>query len=80
MVAAVDAALRAGDAAGALAAADAHERSFPNGALAEEREGGRAIARCMTGSRASADAFLAAHPRSTMRGRILAACGAKGPR
>ena len=77
MVARIDDALRSADPARALALADEHAKKFPNGVLVEEREGGRAIARCMNGSRSSADAFLAAHPRSPMRGRILAACGTK---
>lgn len=75
MVAAMDDALRAGDGARALALADEHAKKFPSGVLVEEREGGRAVARCMNGSRASADSFLAAHPKSPMRGRIVAACG-----
>ena len=77
MVAQIDEALRSSDTARALAHADEHAKKFPNGVLVEEREGGRAIARCMAGSRSSADAFLAAHPRSPMRVRILAACGTK---
>ena len=77
LVARIDAALRDGDAALALRLADEHARTFPSGVLVEEREGGRAIARCMSGSRGSGDAFLAAHPRSPMRGRIVAACGTK---
>lgn len=79
LVARIDAALRDGDAARALGLAEEHVRKFPHGMLVEEREGGRAIARCMSGSRSSADAFLAAHPRSPMRGRIVAACGTKEP-
>jgi hypothetical protein len=78
LVARIDAALRDGDASLALRLADEHARTFPDGVLVEEREGGRAIARCMSGSRGSGDAFLAAHPRSPMRGRIVAACGTKG--
>ena len=77
LVASIDAALRAGDSASALRLADEHAKKYPNGVLVEEREGGRAIARCMSGSRSSADAFLAAHPRSPMRARIVAACGEK---
>lgn len=77
LVASIDAALRAGDATTALRLADEHAKKYPNGVLVEEREGGRAVARCMSGSRASADAFLAAHPRSPMRARIVAACGEK---
>lgn len=77
LVARIDGALRDGDAAAALRLADEHATRFPTGVLVEEREGGRAIARCMSGSRASGDAFLAAHARSPMRGRIVAACGTK---
>ncbi len=77
LVGRIDAALRDRDAARALRLADEHAQQYPHGVLVEEREGGRAIARCMSGSRASADAFLAAHPRSPMRGRIVAACGTK---
>ena len=77
LVASIDAALRAGDSATALRVADEHAKKYPNGVLVEEREGGRSIARCMSGSRSSADAFLAAHPRSPMRARIVAACGEK---
>jgi hypothetical protein len=76
LVAAIDAALRAGDVAGASRLADDHQRRFPAGLLVEEREGARVIARCTTSASAgAADAFLRAHPRSPMRSRILAACG-----
>jgi hypothetical protein len=76
LVGALDAALRSGDGPRALSLADEHARRFPHGSLADEREAGRVLARCMTGARAAsgADAFLAAHPRSPMRGRILATC------
>lgn len=73
---AMERALRGGDARRAAALASEHEQKFPRGTLAEEREGGRVLARCLIGARSkdAADAFLAAHPRSPMRGRILAAC------
>ena len=53
-----------------------HERRFPRGTLAQERDGARVVARCMSGAKSSsgAEAFLAAHPRSPMRARIVAAC------
>jgi rhodanese-related sulfurtransferase len=81
LVGAIDAALRGGDGAGALGLAAEHERRFPHGALAQEREGARVVARCMSGQRsaAAASSFLAAHPRSPMRARIGAACGTEGP-
>jgi hypothetical protein len=75
LVAEIDAALRSGDAARATQLAADHERKFPHGLLVEEREGARVIAHCMSGSRSRATAFLAAHPRSPMRARIVAACG-----
>jgi hypothetical protein len=72
----LDAALRSGDGMRALRLTDEHARRFPHGTLADERDGGRVLARCMSGSGASgADAFLAAHPRSPMRARIVSACG-----
>ena len=73
---AMERALRGGDARRAAALASEHEQKFPRGTLSEEREGGRVLARCLIGARSkdAADAFLAAHPRSPMRGRILAAC------
>lgn len=80
IVAAIDDALRANDTTRALRLADEHAQKFPNGVLVEEREGARAIARCMKGSHASADVFLAAHPRSPMRARIVSACGRKSER
>jgi hypothetical protein len=77
---AIDAALRAGDSAGALRLASDHQRRFPRGVLTEEREGARVVAQCMSGARspAAAASFLSAHPRSPMRARIVAACGTEG--
>lgn len=76
LVGAIDTALRNGDAGDALRLAAEHERRFPRGVLAQEREGARVVARCMNGAKSSsgAAAFLAAHPRTPMRARIVAAC------
>lgn len=76
LVGEIDTALRSGDSATALRLSAEHERRFPRGVLSEEREGARVVARCMSGATATsgATAFLAAHPRSPMRARILAAC------
>lgn len=56
-----------------------HEREFPNGALAEEREGLRVIERCLSrqsplGATLALD-FVASHPRSPLRDRVRRACG-----
>ncbi len=76
LVSRMNAELRAGHHATAAKLAAEHERRFPNGLLAEEREGARVLARCATAGRegSGAEAFLAAHPRSPMRERILATC------
>lgn len=56
-----------------------HEREFPNGVLAEEREGLRIIERCTTLqsplSATLAFDFIARHPRSPLRERIERLCG-----
>jgi hypothetical protein len=77
LVGEIDDALRSGDGGGALRLAAEHERRFPRGVLTQEREGARVVARCMNGAKGSsgAEAFLAAHPKSPMRARIVAACG-----
>lgn len=71
-------ALGRGDAEGALGVLAEHERSFPTGALVEERRAVRIIALCDAGKapqgRAEARNFLAAHPSSTLAGRIRSAC------
>lgn len=46
LVSSMQLALRSGNASQALALANEHARRFPGGALAQEREGARAIARC----------------------------------
>lgn len=55
-----------------------HGRRFPDGALAAEREIRRAEVHCERGDAGAArrvvDAFLRAHPRSTLRTRALGIC------
>ena len=79
LVSRIDAELRAGRPSAAAKLAAEHERRFPRGLLVEEREGARVLARCATlaeGRRAGsgAEAYLASHPRSPLRERILATC------
>lgn len=73
--------LARGDAATTLSLANEHERAYPKSVFSEEREGARAVARCMTQpadaqKQATRDAFLARFPHSPMRARVLATCGA----
>ena len=67
-------ALRAGDAARALALFDRHAVLFPGGALAEERDAERALALAELGraveAHAAAEAFLKAHPTSPLSARL----------
>jgi hypothetical protein len=74
----MQAALRAGDAERALGIANEHALKFPRGALIEEREGLRAVARCQL---APADArpeilarFLGSFDGSPYTARVKAAC------
>jgi hypothetical protein len=71
-------ALRSGDAPAALVVASEHARYFPNGALTEERESGRAIARCWLAKPEARDALLTAFLRhyesSPYAARVKAAC------
>jgi hypothetical protein len=77
-VRAADAALRAGDVGLALGLLNQHAREFPNGLLAEEREGLRVVAACQGGAspvvQRAASRFLRRSPRSLMAGRVRAAC------
>jgi hypothetical protein len=75
LVRAMDAALRAGDFAGASRLAREHERRFPNGALTQERAGASAIAACRSGAPGAGEAFLRAYPRSPLAARVRVACG-----
>lgn len=78
-VRAADAALRGGDVGLALSLLNQHAHEFPNGVLAEEREGLRAVAACQNGASASAQRvamrFLERAPRSLIASRVRAACG-----
>jgi hypothetical protein len=79
-VRAADAALRGGDAGLALSLLNQHAREFPNGLLAEEREGLRVVAGCQSGAspvvQRAASRFLQRAPRSLMAVRVRAACPA----
>ena len=78
LVRGAETALRQGNSAEALALLAEHARRFPQGVLAEEREGERAIATCTSASpeaRAAAAArFRRSHPGSAMLPRVAAAC------
>lgn len=57
-----------------------HERRFPRGALAEEREAAKVLALCALGrvneARALARAFVNASPRSVLVPRVEHSCAA----
>ena len=78
LIAAMQRALRGGDTTGALSLADEHARRFPSGALIEEREGGRGIARCRLASKseraALLDAYLGRYAGSAYAPRVRDAC------
>ncbi len=77
------AALHAGDPAGALAFFDEHARSYPNGALAEERAAERVTALCDLArddeARRAAAAFVREHPHSPLAARVSAGCAGARP-
>jgi RNA polymerase sigma-70 factor (ECF subfamily) len=77
----VDAALKAGNAARALAKLDQHRATFPSGMLVEEREAERVVVLCALGrtdeARAAASVFLRDRPRSPLAGRVRASCGGR---
>ena len=74
------AALGRGDAGGALALLDQHEREFPRGVLVEERLATRVFALCAMGRPAEATPvatrLLQLFPASPLRARVLASCAA----
>jgi hypothetical protein len=74
-----ESALRAGDAAGALALLTEHARRFPHGQLAQEREATRIRALCAladeAGARRAAARFLRRWPRSPHAARVRTTCG-----
>jgi hypothetical protein len=76
-VRAADAALRGGNVTEAEGLLEQHAREFPAGALSEERDGLRVVARCQSGDsngqRAAAQ-YLERAPRSLLAGRVRAAC------
>jgi hypothetical protein len=86
LLAAANAALRAGDSPRALALLDDYDRRYPSGILREEVLATRLIARCRVegdgasglkvGARAKADAdqFLARHPASPLAPRVRSSC------
>ena len=70
--------LRRGDARAAMASLDEHQRSFPDGALREERRATRALALCALGdgdrAAAEASALREEAPRSPYADRLRASC------
>jgi hypothetical protein len=75
-------ALRAGDAARALTFVREHERRFPAGQFAPERDGAKVLALCMGAPRDQAvalgHAYLDRHARSPLAARVRATCGLDG--
>jgi hypothetical protein len=75
----IHAAMRASKPSAALALCAEHERRWPHGTFAQERDAVRAIASCDTKStqaESRARAFLAAHPRAPLAPRVATACSA----
>jgi outer membrane protein assembly factor BamD (BamD/ComL family) len=67
---------RSGQPGRALELFDLHARTYPQGVLAEERDGERALALAdlgrITEARAAIDRFLQAHPASPLAARLFA--------
>jgi hypothetical protein len=67
-----------GDGVTALAALDTHARLYPNGVLADQREGERVVAMCAMGqvpaAREAGARFVEAHPRASQADRIRRTC------
>lgn len=78
LIAAMQAALRAGNSAQALSLAEQHAQRFSRGELVQEREGVRAVARCRlaspSGRAALGAAFLGRYPGSPYAARVRDAC------
>jgi hypothetical protein len=73
----IQAAMRSGTAANALALCIEHERRWPHGTFEQEREAVRAIAACdlhNDDAARRARAFLASYPTAALRPRVVAAC------
>lgn len=81
LVSAANAALRAGDGRAALAAIEDHQRRFPAGVLAEERDAQRVEAMCLAGqtaeARERAARFGRDRPGSPLLTKVKAACSGK---
>jgi len=75
-------ALRAGNATRTLAFVREHERRFPAGQFAPERDGAKVLALCLGASRDQAvalgRAYLDSHARSPLAARVRATCGLGG--
>lgn len=78
LVSSMQLALRSGNASQVLALAGEHAQRFPRGALVQEREGARAIARCQLAEPAKRGDILSAFERvysgSPYAARVRAAC------
>lgn len=78
LVGSMQLALRSGNASQVLTLASEHAQRFPKGALVQEREGARAIARCQLAEPAKRSAILSAFERayssSPYAARVRAAC------
>jgi len=74
----IEHALREGRFVQALRLTDEQDRAFPRGALGEERAAARVLALCGAGKSAEARQlaadFVAQHPRSPLRARVLESC------
>jgi RNA polymerase sigma-70 factor (ECF subfamily) len=74
--------LASGRAASALSLLEEHRQRFPSGALTEERTAARVLSLCALGrveeARRSAEAFVAASPRSPLIPRLRGSCAMDG--
>ncbi len=74
--------LSAGDPRGALEQLDDYDRRYPRGALREEADAVRAMARCRSNPRAAGpelSTFLRRHPRSLFETQVRNACAISTP-
>jgi hypothetical protein len=71
----MNAALARGDAQGTLALAAEYAKTYPDGTLAQENAGARALALCMRGDPKAAREFIESYPASPLVGRLRAVCG-----
>lgn len=76
----IESALRGGNPRRVLELCAEHERRWPRGLFAQERDGVRALASCqlhLPENQPRARAFLASHPQSALAPRVRAECGLK---